>query len=791
MLVDIVPLGGVPGRYTYSVPKHLESGAVVGRRVAIPFGPRHRVGVIVGAAAHPPEGPLRELAELLDDGPLLVPEVLELCRWAADYYEAPLSHALRAALPPGALGRETCTWGLTDAGRTALVGAAHSPAVRQALRAIELGETGLVPEKKLRALERDGLLCATRVTSTPPVPMVDFAVLKGPTENPVAPRHRLQHAVYAALISTPRVAIDELSARWPAARQTLRKFEQRGWAAIEAVPWDAGRGTTARAAEPRLTEDQSCALAELERALRSASPATYLLEGVTGSGKTEVYLRLIGTTLEEGGQALVIVPEIALTPQLSARFRERFGGRVAVLHSGLTDRERTAEWYRIHRGEAPIVVGARSGLFAPLANPRVLIVDEEHDPSFKQESGLRYHGRDLAVVRGKLGSALVVLGSATPSLETLHNVARGRYRRLAMPTRVDDRALPPVELVDLRGRKRAKPEHGVAPSGLLSEQAILALQETFARGEQSIVFLNRRGHSTALLCRDCGDVRRCDACAVAMTWHEKRSRLICHYCGRREQQPETCATCGSARLLLTGAGTEKLEDELAKALPGARVARLDRDTAATTSRLEAILGRFAARELDVLVGTQMVTKGHDFPGVTLVCVLLADAALHQPDFRSAERTCQLLTQVAGRAGRGTAPGRVVVQTYTPEAPAVAAIAGHDYKTFARAELLEREAAGYPPFKRLCLVRCEGEDEQSVRRHAEAAARALRSVRDVELLGPAPSPLAKLKGAYRMQLLVKTERRETIGAAAAALAPLLGSASGGPRLSLDVDPVNMS
>ena len=511
---------------------------------------------------------------------------------------------------------------------------------------------------------------------------------------------------------------------------------------------------------------------------------------MTGSGKTEVYLRLIARALERGEQALVVVPEIALTPQLAARFAGRFGDRVAVLHSGLTDSERTSEWHRIRRGEAPIVVGARSALFAPLTRPRVIVVDEEHDGSFKQDSGLRYHGRDLAVVLGRLSEALVVLGSATPSLETLHNAARGRYRHLRLPRRVVDRAMPDVRLVDLRGRARGKAENGVAPSGLLSDEAVAALRETVARGEQAIVFLNRRGHSTALLCRDCGEVARCKSCAVSLTYHERRGILTCHYCGHREPPPDSCGHCGSTRMLFTGAGTEKLEDELKAALPGGRLARLDRDAAPHGRAVESILGRFARREADVLVGTQMVTKGHDFPGVTLVCVLLADAALNQPDFRASEHTAQLLTQVAGRAGRSTLPGRVLVQTFNPDAPAVRAVLGHDYATFAQAELAERASVGYPPMRRLALVRFEGPDEEAVRALATRATTALRAIDGLERLGPAPAALARLRDLHRHQLLLKSDRHGPLAAAGHALDALRPSLSGGLRLVFDLDPVDM-
>lgn len=792
-LVDVVPLGGVPGRYSYAVPPALEGQAVAGRRVLVPFGTRTRVGVVVGPAVGTPGGPVREISQALDAGPLIDGQMLELCAWAADYYAAPLSHALRAALPPGALGTDSLHVEFTHEGRTALREGSVPAGTRRALRAVEVGESRLLTASMRQRLVREGLLSLVHVVEAGAQdPLVEVVSLEAPAEErPIPERNRVQAEVCRRLASTGTVALDALQAAIPGARDAVRRLARHGLVRVERVPRASLEGhARTELAGPALTHAQATALTTLETELRGGRHRTFLLEGVTGSGKTEVYLRLIGTAREAGDQALVIVPEIALTPQLSARFRARFGAQVAVLHSGLTDRDRTAEWHRIHRGEAPIVVGARSALFAPLSRPRVIVVDEEHDASFKQESGLRYHGRDLAVVRGKLAGAVVVLGSATPSLETLHNVTRGRYAQVALPSRVDDRPLPAVELVDLRGRSRPRPEGGVAPSGLLSDEMLLALRETHARGEQTIVFLNRRGHSTALLCRDCGEVRRCESCSVAFTWHERRAWLICHYCGQRERAPDTCAGCGSSRLLFTGAGTEKLEDELAAAIPGARMARLDRDTAGNARQLAAVLDRFARREVDVLVGTQMVTKGHDFPGVTLVCVLLADAGLHQPDFRASERTAQLLTQVAGRAGRGELAGRVIVQTYTPEAPAVFAVVGHDYVSFARAEMAEREAVGYPPFRRLCLVRIEGEKEEDVQQVAAAVAKEAGRVTQVEVLGPAPAPRPRLRGLFRHQVLFKSLQHTGLREAIRALAALRARLPSGVRVAVDVDPVDM-
>lgn len=818
-------LGGVPGTYTYALDERLRDGAVAGRRVEVPLGNTPRVGVLLQlherALTEVDERRLKPVTRLLDDGPLVPPPVLTLCRWAASYYAAPLSLALRAALPPGASGEDDTGWELTEAGRhkladeppaaqLALYGAgepskdedtetASRPLPEPlALQRVAEGRWASVARPQLARLAKAGLLARThRLDPGAAEPMVAVAVRTGPEQNPVPLHHRVRHAVYEALMERSPVAVDVLAAIAPSARQAVAQLERRGWVRQEQRPRAAITAQAPRdGSAPQLTADQQVVVHELEQALdRAQSGAepqgrTFLLEGVTGSGKTEVYLQLVSRALEQGAQALVMVPEIALTPQLAGRFAGRFGERVAVLHSGLSDRDRATEWHRIRRGEAPVVVGARSAIFAPLEQPAVIVVDEEHDGSFKQESGLRYHGRDLAVVRGRQAGAVVVLGSATPSLESLHNVERGRYGHVRLPRRVIERPMPAVEMIDLRGRRRGAPELGVAPSGLLSEQAIAALQEVVARGEQAIVFLNRRGHSTALLCRDCGEVARCDSCAVSLTYHDRRRTLACHYCGLRAPLPDVCRHCGSARLLLTGAGTEKLEAELSAALPTARLLRLDRDSAPRARPLEAILGRFARREADVLVGTQMVTKGHDFPGVTLVVVLLADAALHQPDFRAAERTAQLLTQVAGRAGRAEQPGRVLVQTFCPEAPAVAAVQGHDYAAFARQELLERAEVGYPPYCRLALLRAEGADDTAVQQAVERAAQQLRTIDGLRLLGPSPAPLARLRDLYRHQLLLRAESHGPLDAAARLLEPLRRALGTAVQLGIDIDPVEM-
>ncbi len=793
-LVEVVPLGGAPGTYSYAVPPSL-TGVSVGRRVVVPFGARRRAGIVLGPGEPHGEGTIRLIESVQDEGPLLSGEVIALAKWAADYYCAPLSHAIKAALPPGSDADEDKTPVLTAKGRAALTDGSVAASTRKALRAVETNESQVLSKGTLARIVREGLVALEReVTTGGHVPLVDVVIrAEGPVPA-IAANHKIQRAVWEILAKDPRLPMEAIQAKVPGARDSIIRMAKKGLLRVEQVPWIAPPNARNPYATPppTLTDEQVSVLRELGTMLGESEPKPVLLEGVTGSGKTEVYLRLIASAREQGGSAIVLVPEIALTPQLAGRFRGRFGGDVAVLHSGLTDRDRAAEWHRVRRGEAQIVVGARSAVFAPILRPRVIIVDEEHDSSFKQAEGLRYQGRDLAVVRAKLAGALVVLGSATPSIETVHNAERGRYAHLRLRQRVDSRPMPTVSLVDLRGRERIKPEGGIQPSNLLSPELTTALRETVSRGEQSIVFLNRRGHSTSILCRDCGSVCKCEQCSVAMTWHERRRRLVCHYCGAREEAPDTCPSCQSVRLLYAGAGTEKLEDELIAAAPGARIGRLDRDTAGTTAKLEAVLGRFSAGEIDILVGTQMVAKGHDFPGVTLVAVLLADAGLHQPDFRSGERTAQLLTQVAGRAGRGLKPGRVLIQTYSPDAAAIRAVITHDYRTFAESEIRERQSAEYPPYNRLCLVRIESDEEKTGNAIATQLAKGLAPSAGAELtiLGPAPASMPMLRGRFRFQILLKASKPTVVRAAVAKLRQVLPKPPAGVRVTVDVDPVDM-
>jgi primosomal protein N' (replication factor Y) len=604
-----------------------------------------------------------------------------------------------------------------------------------------------------------------------------------------APR---QQSVLRALADGP-LPTAELERRVPGASRATVELARRGYVEISRrlAPLEVASGFQ----EPpvvELTAEQAEALGTIEEAVAERRPERFLLHGVTGSGKTEVYLRAVARALREGRQALVLVPEITLTHQIVARLRARFGDQVSVLHSGLRPGERLAQWELLRTGATPIAVGARSALFAPLEDLGVIVVDEEHEGAYKSEEGFRYHARSLAARRARVARCPLVMGSATPSLETRHAADQGALRRLVLSHRIGGRALPAVELVDLE-REKAH-----APRGrklLLSRPLLHALKQTLEAGGQSILFLNRRGFSTQILCFDCNEVERCKHCDISLVYHTSFERLLCHYCDYRIPPPDVCSSCGSSETALLGVGTERLVEELRIQLPRARVARLDRDTSARRGATEGMLRDLAEGRTDVLVGTQMVAKGHDFPGVRLVGVVHADLGLHFPDFRAAERTFQLLTQVAGRAGRGRVPGRVVIQTHAPDHYAIRPVVEHDYETFYREEMAHREALGYPPFGRLAHSVVSGPDAEASEAAARDLADALRespACRDgqVEVLGPAPAPIARLRGRYRFQLLIKGGRFGPVRAAARELQRASSRAPRDVRVTVDVQPQHM-
>jgi primosomal protein N' (replication factor Y) len=539
--------------------------------------------------------------------------------------------------------------------------------------------------------------------------------------------------------------------------------------------------------KPELTRDQEAVLSKILKGIHSKRFSPFLIHGVTGSGKTEIYLRSIEEVLNQGRESIVLVPEISLTPQLLSRFKDRFGENLALLHSGLGNGERYDQWRKIWKGEVKIALGARSAIFAPFKNLGMIIVDEEHDPSYKQEEKLKYHARDLAVVRAKQFEATLLLGSATPSLESFYNAERGKFNLLSLPERIEGKPLPRVELVDMKRKE-----------GLISEKVRIALQKNIEDKKQSLLFLNRRGFANFILCPECGFTLKCPNCSVTLTYHLRDYSLQCHYCDYRIKAPGDCPQCGGHRLQGMGIGTERLEEEIRALFPKTEVGRMDRDTTSRKRSHYQILKKLEAGKIDILVGTQMIVKGHDFPNVTFVGVVSADTSLHFPDFRSSERTFQLLTQVAGRAGRGETFGEVLIQTFNPDHYSIVKAKDHDFIGFYQEEMEFRKALEYPPFSRLINFRLVGNSEKKTKMIAEEMGRIAQSLlrkgfrKGIEILGPSTAPFAKMRGKFRWQMLAKGKSPQLLHKFAEELplrleAHLKGK---GVNLDIDVDPISI-
>jgi primosomal protein N' (replication factor Y) len=746
-LADVALPVPVARAFTYAVPRDLVDQVRPGVRVICPFGSRRMVGVVLGTRLALPPPRVKAILDVLDREPAIPPDLLAFASDVAQYYFAPIGEVVRLALPP-------------------------------------------VESKTARALGEPSLFgTPTRGVGARTVQwVVPIAHDSSGTKMGAQAAQILAHLRAVGELPVPR-----LLDLWRNARAAVKRLVELGLVKIELreqarAPFFTE--TEPRDVPPTPTVAQAQAIRQIEDALASQSAATFLLHGVTGSGKTEVYLRAIARMRAARRGTIVLVPEIALTPQLVARYRARFGNDVAVLHSGLTAKERYGMWRRLHDGEVEVAMGARSALFAPVRSLGLIIVDEEHDPSFKQEEGVRYHARDMAILRAFRASAVCVLGSATPSLETEWLTRTGKATKLRLPDRARAQAMPPVELVDLR-------RIGAGPTGdkRISLPLHRAIEETLATRAQTILFLNRRGFAPSVRCAACGDLVACPSCSVALTFHKRAGSVLrCHYCGYEHALPASCAKCGTKNLVLEGLGTERLEETLGTAFPSARIARLDRDVASGKS-VEKVLGRMRAREIDILVGTQMVAKGHDLPHVTLVGVINADAALSIPDFRAAERAFQLFVQVAGRAGRGDSPGRVLVQTYNPSHPSVVFASSHDVGGFVERELTDRKELGYPPFTRVALVRTDAVAEAQARHACEALARvahdaASRAEVRVDVLGPAPAPLARLRNRFRYRLMLRSADRKALRAVLGEVDAARTSLARSVRCSIDVDPVQL-
>ncbi len=813
-----VPLH-VTQTFTYRLPLALREDARLGSRLLVPFGRKRLTGYIVALlealdpAADLSDAEIKDAEELLDAEPLLTPEVLEITRWVADYYAAPWGEVLKAALPAGLNATVEQILSITSEGRDELARLPlHRTATARARALRLIAEHEEMPLRILarhvgearssavaRDLERAGWIKLThRARSVLAKAKRRKAVRLLPAENNAAgdsarALSKAQQRIIETLIDEGgEMGFADLLEAADASASTIQTLEKRR--VVEVFVRNVRRDPLATAQLPeieeiKLTEAQASALSEIEKPLAEGRYSAFLLHGVTGSGKTEIYIRAMRAALQQGRTAMMLVPEIALTPVFSRRLRAHFGDRVAIFHSSLTTGERFDEWSRLKRGEARVVIGTRSAVFAPVSDLGLVVIDEEHETSYRQQESPYYNGRDVAVVRANKEGAVVVLGSATPSLEAFHNARGGKYRYLQLAQRIANRAMARAEIIDMRRvfASKGRPE-------IFSEELLTAIEETHARGEQSIILLNRRGYSSFVLCRSCGESIHCPNCDVTLTYHRSEMSIICHYCNHRRPAPTRCPSCQGKYIYYVGEGTEQLEEMLQKRFPHLRIARLDRDTTSRRKLFERAILEFGAGELDMLVGTQMLAKGHDFPNVTLVGVVSVDAGLALPDFRSAERTFQLITQVAGRAGRGDRAGRVLIQTYHPNHYALKHACAQDYAGFYDEEIRYRRNLNYPPFVALASLLVHGEDLTRAQATAAELKRALEEAntdRACRILGPAPAPLARLRGEHRIQLLIKSRSRPRLREVIdIAFADAQERGSDLRSVNLEIDPVNL-
>jgi len=862
--VVIVGAAGAVEQLTYAVPPALEGRVQCGHRVLVPMRSRRLTGLVTAVGEDLESGGAepRAILELLEARPLFDRAHIELIEFLASYYMAPLAEAYRNLIPAVARVESRVMYKagaaplpLTMATMSALESALIVAVTRRPQTARQLGRLGgrshnSKPgevEAALARLMSEGLIARQEGTSGRHREAVPPLVrLRESAAAPAAAgvRGARQRAIVDHLRVHGATRLDALEAAVAGARIVVRTMAERGvvemiaasaiTSTTEAVPRDAEERSGGADAPPDLSSEQAAAVAAATPAVRERRFETFLLWGVTASGKTEVYLRLAAEALAASRRVLVLVPEIALADQVVRAFRARFGPLVGIAHSAQNVAERWASWMAALSGDSRIMIGPRSVVFAPLPDPGLIVVDEEHDSAYKNEEGIRYNARDLAVALGRFANCPVVLGSATPSAESYVNTRRGRYRMLRLARRVGDRAMAAVEIIDLRehlraeeakrsadqGPRRVNPlasrgkadtieaaavegvtvtvgaEAANAPAAIpLSAPLIDALRMNLASGGQSMVFLNRRGYHNFLQCHLCGNVIACPNCSVSMTFHLRDRSLRCHYCGENAPAPDKCPECDGYGLAGQGFGTERLVQTLAELVPDARIERMDSDTSGRRGARASIMASLGRGDIDIIVGTQMITKGFDFPGVTLVGVVMADLALNMPDFRSAERTFQSLTQVAGRAGRGDRPGRVLIQTYAPFHYSIRAARDQDYARFIRRELELRRELMYPPFARLALVRIEGADAARVSAMASRVAAALgRRARpdSMRILGPAPAPIERIKRRYRWQVLLKAQELNEMRAALGAMRAETAAAAeeAGVHVIIDVDPINM-
>lgn len=817
MFVEVALPYHVHQTFTYAVPERF-ANLKCGARVLVLLGNKLVVGYAVALHSDLNDVGLvddhieiKTLEDVFDTEPIVSEELLELSKWIADYYYAPWGEVIRATLPSGINAEPEIILSITEKGRETLSKATQRARPTLATRMLaSLAENGSLSGRALtrklgnerissiqRQLAESGDITIAR-SLLPPATRTKFEsvvrIASSNAQTGITTLSEKQSRVLEELKSGPsdEITFADLQRAAAVSASVINTLKKRGF--VEVFDRPARRDplshlSVSSSEQLVLTPRQQAVLDEINAGLNTFNHNVYLLHGVTGSGKTEVYIRAMQEVVSRGQSALMLVPEISLTPVFSRRLRAQFGENIAILHSSLSDGERYDEWQRLRSGESHVCIGARSAIFAPLKNLGLIVVDEEHESSYKQDESPSYHGRDVAIVRAMKCNATIILGSATPSMESFHNAHSGKYHYLKLEERIGGRKLASVEIIDMREvfKRQGKAQ-------IFSDEMTEAITANYARGEQTMVLLNRRGYSPSVLCRSCGNSSRCPNCDVALTYHRHKARLICHYCGYESFVPKKCPVCDGLYIHFLGEGTEKIEALLSQMHPEMRIARLDRDTTRRRGAFEQILGSFAAHELDLLVGTQMIAKGHDYPNVTLVCVVSVDGGLALPDFRAAERTFQLLTQVAGRAGRGDKGGRVLIQSYHPDHYALEYAREQNYEKFYEREITFRKGMHFPPLVALINLVIHHQEYNTASQLAADVARLLRegdSERRLRVLGPALAPLARLRGEHRFQILIKTTNRRVARETLDRVMTSLRSDGQVPReITIEVDPVNL-